>query len=278
MKIKLADNAGFCFGVKRAIDIVKKEAKTKKLEIFGDLVHNPVVVDSLRKKGIKIVYKIDDITAENIVITAHNTDDKTKELLKKKANIIDTACPHVKHVHNTSKEMEKQGYQVLIIGKKEHIEVQGISGNLTNPIIILNKEDIIKNLDLVKNKKIGCVVQTTMNLEKTKKITEELKKLASEFWFENTICDATRKRQESAQKIAKEADIMLVIGGCNSSNTIELKKVCEKYTTTYHIESAEELKREWFEQVNFVGITAGASTPNISIKRVIEKINYFKLN
>jgi 4-hydroxy-3-methylbut-2-enyl diphosphate reductase len=272
MKVKLSKKHGFCFGVKKAIDcVLKLEGEVNTL---GPLIHNPQFVKELAEKGIKPVSSIDEINSKTVIIRTHGIPDKIiDELNKRNINIINLTCPFVKTVQNHAKELEKQGYKVIIIGEKGHPEVEAIKSNLKDAIIIENIEEAkaIKNYE-----KIGIVAQTTQKVEYFLNIAEELKKHTKETKLINTICNATQERQEAALELAKEVDIMIVIGGYNSANTKQLTKLCEAIVETKHIETEDDLNKSWFKDKNIVGITAGASTPDSIIKKVKERLSFIK--
>ena len=200
MKISIAKNSGFCFGVKKALDKVERIKGGNKTYILGHLIHNKQVINKLRKKGIKIIDNVDNISKGTIVISAHGVPDKLKEdIRKKKLKIIDTTCPLVEKVHIITKKLEKEGYKIIIFGDKEHTEVKGIAGNLKNPIIIDDKPEI-KEL----NKKYAFVSQTTKDQEKFNEIAEKLKMRIKGLRIEDTICLATKLRQNDAKELSKK--------------------------------------------------------------------------
>lgn len=268
MNIRIAKNHGFCFGVKRALAIAKRiEGKANTL---GPLIHNPQVTSFLKKKGIKAVDSVGKIRQKTIIIRAHGVPDSVlKKLRKKKIKIIDATCPFVKKAQYLAKLAEKQGYQVILIGEKNHPEVKGIIGNLKKKIVIESLTDLKK---LKKHKKISIISQTTQSKAKVDSIVKELEKKKQEVKVFDTICNATAERQLAAINLARYSDLMLVIGGLNSANTKQLTKLCSTITTTKHIESPKDLKKPWFKNINNIGITAGASTPNYVVREVIEKI------
>lgn len=273
MKIKIAENAGFCFGVKRALNQIEKLDNKEDNYILGKLIHNPQVVNELEKKGLKSVL-IEDINKLNknstIIISAHGVPDKTINNLKNQNfKVIDCTCPLVKKVHNLTKDAEKQGSSVIIFGDKEHTEVKGIAGNLKDPVIISNINEIN---NISKNRKYCLVSQTTQNVEEFNYFTDKLKKLIRDLKIYDTICIPTKKRQSSSVELAKKSDLMLVVGGKMSANTRRLAKKCSEFTETYHVEAETELKREWFEGKENIGITAGASTPDYVVAKVVDRI------
>jgi len=269
MEIILAKSAGFCFGVYRTLDILEKESKKSKINILGDLIHNEFVVNDLRKKGINNIESLDEADTKNIVITAHGVPDSVKEEAKLKGfNVIDATCPLVEKVHNHAKEVEKKGYLPVVIGKEKHVEVKGITGNLKDYVVIENIEDIEK----LKDKKVGVVVQTTENVDRVNEIVKRIKEITKETIFYDTICSATKERQKEAKELSKKVDLMIVIGGKKSNNTRKLFEICSKNTDAKQIENHKDLEKEWFNNVEKVGITAGASTPQVVINKVCSTI------
>lgn len=270
MKVKLAEESGFCFGVKKALDRINAIKKKEDVYVLGRLIHNPQVIEDLKKQGIKFVENTDEIRQGTLVISAHGAPDNIIEKAKEKGlKIIDTTCPLVKNVHNITKNLEGQGYRIIIFGDKEHTEVKGIKGNLKDPIIISD----ISELDDLERGRYALVSQTTQDIGKFNEISEKLKKRINDLVVSDTICSATKSRQENAKKLAEEVELMIVIGGYNSANTKRLSGICGEIVETKHIEGTDELREEWFEGKEGIGITAGASTPKSVIKKVINRIN-----
>jgi len=272
MEIKIAQPSGFCFGVKRSIDMVEKAVKDgkKNIQIFGPIVHNPQQIKALEEKGVKMVNNIDEIQPGTLFIRAHGISPQVHEELKKKnVEIIDATCPFVNVEQNHAKKLHDEGYQVIIIGEKNHPEALGAQGYAPGSLIIGSVEEA-KSLKEVP--KIGAVVQTTLEPEEVAKIVAELYHKAKEVRVYNTICQSTKMRQPAAKQLAQEVDLMIVVGGKNSGNTRRLAEVSSRIKTTYHIETAAELKKEWFKGVKKVGISAGASTPDFIINEVVEAI------
>ena len=269
MKVKLAQESGFCFGVKKALDRIKTIEGREDVYVLGKLIHNPQVIKELKEQGIKFIEDISDIEEGTLVISAHGvSEDVIWEAKGKGLRIIDTTCPLVKNVHNITKNLEKQSYRIIIYGDKEHTEVKGIKGNLKEPIIISD----ISELDSLEEGRYALVSQTTQDVVKFNAISERLKGKVNGLIVSDTICSATRLRQENAGKIAKEVELMIVIGGYNSANTKRLEDICSKIVDTKHIESADELDEKWFSGKENIGVTAGASTPESVIKEVVDKI------
>ncbi|MBL7055109.1 4-hydroxy-3-methylbut-2-enyl diphosphate reductase [Candidatus Woesearchaeota archaeon] len=269
MKITIAENVGFCFGVKKALEQVEK--LNKPAYVLGKLIHNPQVIGGLEKEGIKSIENTDSVEeGSTIIIPAHGVPDNTiNNLAKQGFKIVDCTCSLVKKVHEITKEEEKQGYTIIILGDKEHSEVKGINGNLKNSVIISGVDGVNK---LDKEKRYCLVSQTTQDEGKFNEVAEELKKSVKELKVYNTICVPTKHRQSGSVELAKESELMLVVGGKMSANTKRLTKRCSEFVKTYHIESEKELEAGWFKDKNKIGITAGASTPDYIIKKVVEKI------
>lgn len=274
MEIIVAEPKGFCFGVKRSIDMVEKAIKDgkKNIQIFGPIVHNPQQIALLEKKGVKMVNTIDEIQPGTVFVRAHGVSPDVFKKIKEKAGVvevIDATCPFVKVEQEYARKLAEEGYQVIIIGEKNHPEALGAQGYAPGSIIIGSVEEA---RELKETPKIGAVVQTTLEPEAVDDIVAELYHKAKEVRVFNTICQSTKMRQPAARKVAQEADIMIVVGGKNSGNTRRLAEVCSRIKPTYHIETAAELKNDWFKGVNKVGISAGASTPEFIIDEVIEEI------
>ena len=283
MEIIIGKTAGFCFGVSNAVNKTEELLKTKK-NIFslGELVHNKQVTDDLISKGLTIINNIEE-AKQNVIIRAHGvtkeTYDKAKEL---NLEVLDLTCPKVLKIHNIVEEYSNKGYYIFLIGQKEHPEVIGtISYCGKNADIIEKKEEIkekLKKFYTSNINKLLVLAQTTFSVEKFNNIVTELKEQINnkniEIEVKKTICDATRLRQEEASKIAKLVDIMIIIGGKNSSNTNKLYQISKQYCkNSILIETKDELDKEYVKKFQKVGIIAGASTSQKSIDSVVEMLN-----
>ena len=278
MKIIVAPSAGFCFGVKRAVNMALEAAEQCKsseiLNTLGPIIHNPQVVKSLEDKG---VFSIDDIEKghfDTILIRSHGVKSETMETLKSKGvKIIDATCPFVKKAQNYINTAALNGYFIIMVGDKNHPEVQSvISFARGDRFLVINKVEDLKKVPL--SEKIAVISQTTQDVNFYKNIVGEIKKIAKEdiVIFE-TICDATIDKQEESKVLASNVDVMIVVGGYNSANTNKLQNICKEIQpSTYHIETESEIKNEWFSNAKIVGITAGASTPDWIIEKVLKKI------
>lgn len=279
----MAKTAGFCFGVDNAVSLVNRllDENVGQLYTLGPIIHNKQVVNTLSEKGVKVINSTEEASENsNIVIRAHGVGPSVYEQMKKKkVNIFDATCPFVKKIHNLVIGKNNDGYDIVIVGDKNHPEVIGINGWCNNRAYIVNSIDDIKNIpDSVR--KLFVVAQTTSNIEKWREITDELKKRFSDVEIRNTICSATSTRQNEAAEISRKVDMMIVIGGKNSSNTQKLYEICkENCKNTYKIETFGDLPPVDIKKIKKIGITAGASTPDWIIKEVINKMEELnKLN
>lgn len=278
MKVSLASAMGTCFGVQDAINLAMSPEFNNELTIVGQLVHNPQVSDSLKKNGVSLVPGIEDIDkikTKKVMITAHGAAEKTKQQLHDAGFIVyDASCPLVMRVHQTIKSLVTKGYFPVVIGQKDHVEVKGIVGDLDDYLVINSEEDLPK-IENSGNRKLGIVTQTTQQRDKVEVLVEKIRALdyVDEVSFVNTICQPTHDRQVAVHELADQVDLMIVIGGYNSSNTKKLVHVCgEKGIEAHHIESFDQLDKNWFVNKQHVGITAGTSTPENVINEVHTKI------
>ena len=278
MKVSLASAMGTCFGVQDAINLAMSPEFSNELTIVGQLVHNPQVSESLKQNGVSLVpgvEEIDKIKTKKVMITAHGAADKTKKLLNSAGfTVYDASCPLVMRVHQTIKSMVNKGYFPVVIGQKDHVEVKGIVGDLDEYLVINSEEDFKRIYDSG-NRRLGIVTQTTQQRDKVEVLVAKIRNLdcVDDVAFVNTICQPTHDRQVAVHELADQVDLMIVIGGFNSSNTKKLVHVCdEKGIEAHHIESFDQLNKNWFIKKQHVGITAGTSTPENVINEVHTKI------
>lgn len=272
-----AEHSGFCFGVKRALEktesVIKNNHDERRIFTFGPLIHNPLVVEDLRTKGVEVLNFIDDARSDDIVIVRSHGEKKALflEAEEKNLELVDATCPFVKRIHTLVENAYESGYNIVIVGDKEHPEVQGINGWCENKANIVNSKE---DAEAVKLDNLFVVAQTTIKNEKFKEIEEVFVKNKKKVKFNNTICNATTERQKACEQLAKKVEAMLVIGGKNSSNSRKLyeiaKKNCKK---AYFIENIEDLPLQEMESCNKIGVAAGASTPECVIKEVIAKMS-----
>lgn len=275
MKICLAKHGGFCFGVQRAIKIAHETAANyTNVYIKGGLVHNELVCEAVEKKGIK---KIDSLKAipsgATLIIKAHGEPFETYcEAEEKHITIVDATCPMVKDIHKKAKEMETKGYQVIIVGDKNHEETRGILGNVKNGLVIESK-DHLKGLKSAIEKKVCVVCQSTQNIENVSEIVGGLTRHTEELCFLNTICHPTRLRQEEIEKLAKTCAAVIVVGSKQSANTKRLYQVAKKINHNAFWVVADNIKKEKFRGFKTIAIIGGASTPQDTLKSIEEKLS-----
>jgi len=278
MKVSLASALGTCFGVEDAINMAMTPEFGANLTIVGQLVHNPQINESLKKNGVSLVSDInaiDQIETKKVMITAHGAAQKTKDKLEGAGfTVYDASCPLVMRVHKTIQSMVTKGYFPVVIGQQDHVEVKGIVGDLKDYLVISGERDI-KKIKRAGKRKLGVVSQTTLQVEKVEHLINKIrdKDYVDDVYFVNTICQPTRDRQVAVRNLAEQVDLMIVVGGYNSSNTKKLVQVCnEKNIEAHHIESFSQLEKNWFYDKKHVGITAGTSTPEHVINEAHEAI------
>lgn len=273
-KVKVAKSAGFCFGVKRAIDMVYEEAaKGGKVYTLGPVIHNEQVVSDLESKGVKVVDNIESLDAgpdTTVIIRSHGVPEEIINRLKEKnIRIVDATCPFVSKIHHIVKEKYNEGYHIVVIGNAKHPEVEGVCGWCGNSADVIGSVEEAGKYSNYKDKKLCVVSQTTFNYKKFQDIVDILVKKSYDIVVMNTICNATEERQTEAGTIARQSDAMLVIGGKHSSNTQKLFEICKGVCPdTYFIQTLDDLDLKKLQSFRSVGITAGASTPNNIIKEV----------
>ncbi len=273
MKVIIAENSGMCFGVKKALKIAEKFTETqKKVYTLGPLIHNTQVVEKLNKKGVRVIESLNAIEGGTVIIRSHGAPPEIHgQRAEKVIELVDATCPFVRKVQEKVKEYYDKGYQIIIVGDKNHPEVKGVNGWCDYKAIILGSPSEAENIEYFE--KLCVVAQTTITNSLWEEVGEVLKGKGGEVKFFNTICSATYLRQQSAMELSKQVDVMLVIGGAHSSNTQKLYKICsENCKNTYHLETAEELPFERIKGAQSIGVTAGASTPDWIIKEVIDKM------
>lgn len=271
MEVILADNLGFCYGVKRAIQLAEDSAAPGQVtNTLGPIIHNPQMVAKLAENGVGTVDSLDEVKGGTIIIRSHGVGPDVYDRVEAMGlNMVDATCPHVRKAQSSAKMLADEGYQVVIIGEKHHPEVKSIIEWAGDGAVAIETEEEADALP--KYGKLGVVAQTTFSAPKFKLIVERLLDKSSDVKILRTICTATDQRQSAAMKLATEVDLMIVIGGKNSANTTRLAQLCRDKCKTYHIETADELRDDWFENIKKIGITAGASTPDWIIKEVYKK-------
>ncbi len=284
MRVELAEKAGFCFGVNRAVDLVYRETDKESGPVYtyGPIIHNEEVIADLEKRGVRIIRSAEEVSGGGtVILRSHGISAAEQEaLVGAGLTVVDATCPYVQKIHRIVRQYSRDGYLVIIIGNADHPEVEGIVGwaEPGRSRVIFSEEEAA-NLDTENFKKICVVAQTTFHQKKFKDMVEILRKKVYDrkstaeidirFEVQDTICSATRERQEAARELSCRVDAMIVIGGKNSSNTGKLCEICSEHCrNTYFIQTKEDLVHSDFSRFDCVGITAGASTPNIIIEEV----------
>ena len=276
MEVRLAKTAGFCFGVKRAVETVYeqvRECQCKNIYTYGPIIHNEEVVKDLKSKGVEVIHTEDELrklTAGVVIIRSHGVPKKIHDILEEQGlQCVDATCPFVKKIHRIVEEESKKGKHIIIIGDANHPEVQGIKGWSESDVTIIKTEEEADKFESSSGTDICIVSQTTFNYNKFKYLVEIISKKSYNIHVLNTICNATKERQTEAESIAKEVDVMIVIGDKSSSNTQKLFEICQSACKdTYYIQTLDDLDMNQLKSVKTVGITAGASTPNNIIEEV----------
>lgn len=271
MKIIRAEHLGMCFGVRDAIALAKNTHEP--LTILGDLVHNETVLADLRARGISIKQKPEDVTTSTVMITAHGTSERALDEIKRRGlNVLEATCPLVRFAHDAVVELATAGFHPVIIGKRDHVEVRGLTGDLAEFDVVLDEVDVMK---LKERARFGVAAQTTQPIEKVERLVSLIRQRfpKSELRFVDTVCRPTKQRQSAAVELAQQSDVVIVIGGAHSNNTHELAATCRQHCArVHHVQDADGLRAEWFDGAETVGITAGTSTPDGIIDKVEQKI------
>lgn len=275
MEVVVAEHAGFCFGVTKAVDTVYEQISNKKQNIytFGPIIHNEIVVSDLESKGVKVIEDVDGlkgVTEGTVIIRSHGVTKEVHARLEKTGlEIIDATCPFVKRIHRIVEEESLKGKSIIVVGSKSHPEVEGIVSYANGPVYVVESPEMAEKFSADRNADYTVVSQTTFNKNKFQETIEILHNYGYNINIVNTICNATDERQTEAEEIASRADVMIVIGGAHSSNSRKLYEICAaRCDRTYFIQTLDDLKLEIPDGARLVGITAGASTP----KNIIEEV------
>ncbi|MBT3756632.1 MAG: 4-hydroxy-3-methylbut-2-enyl diphosphate reductase [Candidatus Cloacimonetes bacterium] len=271
MSVRIAKNSGFCFGVKRAIKVALKTSKDNhEIVTLGPIIHNPQMVAKLEQENIIKVDKLEEIEGRPTIIRSHGVK---KEILNKleqnNIEIINATCPYVSKTQDYAKSLSEDGYELIIMGDRNHPEVKALRSYVDKEVMIVANASELADKQF---KKVGIISQTTRRVEDLQELVKKIVPQSHEVRVINTICNATTIRQNSTLALAKESDVMIVVGGKNSSNTKMLAKICESFVKTYHIEVAGEIDKKWLNDKQDIGLTAGASTPDWVIVEVYNKI------
>ena len=279
MKIIRAEHLGMCFGVRDAIALALETARHEPLTVLGDLVHNETVLDELRARGIRIEQQPADVSTQAVMITAHGASERAiRETRERGLRVIEATCPLVQVAHRSLAKLVREGYHPVIIGKRDHVEVRGMTGDLGEFDVVLGGEDVA---GLRERPRFGVVAQTTQPVEKVRRLVRLIRDRfpQSEVCFVDTVCQPTKQRQNAALELAQKCDLVIVIGGAHSNNTQELVNTCSRFCArVHHVQTTADLRDEWFCADDLVGITAGTSTPDSVVAAVEKAITALAVN
>jgi 4-hydroxy-3-methylbut-2-enyl diphosphate reductase len=273
MRILRAAHLGMCFGVRDAITLALEHAGAGPLTILGDLVHNPTVLTALQARGVAIAHDVADVRTPTLMVTAHGTS--ARNLARTRAlglTVVEATCPLVHVAHRAVAALVRDGYHVVVVGQRDHVEVRGLTGDLDRFDVVLEDADV---LALDEHPRLGVAAQTTQPVEKVRRLVALIRRRfpQSEVRFLDTVCKPTKDRQSAAVEMARQADVVIVVGGRTSNNTRELVKTCGRYCArVHHVQSEAEVCPEWFDAAKVVGLTAGTSTPDDVVDRVEDRI------
>ncbi len=273
MRILRAEHLGMCFGVRDAIALALEQARTQPLTILGDLVHNETVLAELRERGIKIAQQPGAVDTASVMVTAHGASGKAVNSVRAQGpQVTEATCPLVRVAHRAVAKLVREGYHPVVIGKRGHVEVHGLTEDLEDLEIVLTDAEVF---ELKERPRFGVVAQTTQPIERVRHLVGLLawRFPQSEVRFIDTVCQPTKQRQNAAQELAQQSDVVIVIGGTHSNNTHELVKTCVRFCPrVFHVQTAQDLQPEWFIGAATVGITAGTSTPDAVVDAVERRL------
>jgi len=262
-----------CFGVRDAIALAFEHADAGPLTILGDLVHNPTVLDALETKGVAVAQDLADVKTPTVMVTAHGTSGRT--LARTRAlglTVVEATCPLVHVAHRAVLALAQHGYHVVIVGQRDHVEVRGLTGDLDRFDVVLDDDDV---LALDEHPRLGVAAQTTQSVEKVRHLVDLIRRRfpRSDVRFLDTVCKPTKERQSAAVEMARQADVVIVVGGRSSNNTRELVTTCARYCArVHHVQTDADVRPEWLDAANVVGLTAGTSTPDEVVDGVEARI------
>ena len=263
-----------CFGVRDAIELALNQSVTEPLTVLGDLVHNETVLAGLRARGIRIAQNVSAVDTQTVMITAHGASDAAMGRVRESGlQVMEATCPLVHVAHRAVAKLVREGYHPVIVGKREHVEVRGMTEDLAEFDVVLSEADV---LGLRERARFGVAAQTTQPIEKVRALVELIRCRfpTAEVRFVDTVCQPTKQRQNSAIELAQRAEVVVVIGGAQSNNTQELVRTCSRYCArVHHVQRVDDLREEWFEGAQTVGVTAGTSTPDASIHEIEQWLN-----
>lgn len=258
-----------CFGVRDAIALALKQSRNEPLTVLGDLVHNETVLANLRARGIKVVQEAASADTQTVMITAHGASEKVLGRVRERGlNLMEATCPLVRVAHRAVADLASTGYHPVVVGKRDHVEVRGLTEDLVDFDVVLSEADVF---ELKERPRFGVAAQTTQPIEKVRGLVELIRQRFpdSEVRFLDTVCQPTKQRQNAAVELAQRTDVMVVIGGAHSNNTHELVRTCGRHCSrVHHVQTVGDLREAWFDCAQTVGVTAGTSTPDSSIEAI----------
>lgn len=279
MKIIRAEHLGMCFGVKDAIELALETSRQGPLTILGDLVHNESVLAALQARGVRFEQSPDGVRTRTVMITAHGASDRRIDDARQLGlNVLEATCPLVHVAHRSLKKLVREGYHPVVIGKRDHVEVRGMTEDLEDYDVVLCEEDVAA---LSERSRFGIISQTTQPIERVRQLVQFIRDHfpAAEVRFVDTVCQPTKQRQSAAVELAHCCSVVVVIGGAHSNNTRELVNTCARFCSrVHHVQSADELRVEWFFATDTVGITAGTSTPDNIIAGIEQRLRGFNFD
>lgn len=273
MQVIRAEHLGMCFGVRDAIDMAHRRAEAAPLTILGDLVHNAAVLAALRAKGIAIAHDPAHVKTQTVMVTAHGASERTLSHTRSLGlAVVEATCPLVQVAHRAIAGLQRDGYHPIIIGQRGHVEVRGLTEDLDHFDIVLDETDVIA---LEEHPRLGIAAQTTQPIDRVRHLVALIRRRFphAEIRFIDTVCHPTKQRQDAAVELARQCDVVIVVGGASSNNTRELVNTCSRHCSrVHHIQTETDLDPDWFLTARTVGITAGTSTPDEIVDRVEEWI------
>jgi len=276
MKILRATHLGMCFGVRDAVALALNQSKSQPLTILGDLVHNETVLKTLREQGVRIEHQVADVATPAVMITAHGASQLMLQRVRERSlRVLEATCPLVHQAHRAVSSLVREGFHPVIIGKRDHVEVRGLTEDLESFDVVLDENDVAT---LTERPRFGVAAQTTQPIDRVQHLASLIKQRFphSEVRFIDTVCQPTKQRQTAAIELARRCDVVVVIGGAHSNNTRELAGTCGRHCSRVHyVQTAEDLRPDWFVSAATVGITAGTSTPDCTIDAVEQWLKDF---
>lgn len=274
MKIIRAEHLGMCFGVKDAIALALETAKQEPLTILGDLVHNETVLAELRTQGARVAQQPADVATHTVMVTAHGASNRRlSEIRQRGLKVLEATCPLVSVAHRSLARLVQAGFYPVVIGQRDHVEVRGMTEDLAEFDVVLGEDDVAS---LRERSRFGVIAQTTQPIEKVRRLVQLVRERfpQSEVRFIDTVCQPTKQRQNAVFELAQKCSVVVVIGGVHSNNTRELVNTCRRYCSrVYHVQTAADLREEWFCAEDIVGITAGTSTPDPVITGIEQRLH-----